>query len=341
MEISKPAVGIIVVVALIAGVAIGWVAKPAPPKTREVTLSLDWLIGGQHAPFYVAKDLGYYSEAGLSVTIQRGYGSTDTINKVNLGTSDFGWADVGTLIRMRAEDVKVKAVALTYDKVPMTIMARKDAISEPKDLEGKVFGINVGDATLTLFPLFAEANDIDTDTISIEYVDSGAKTSLVIAGETDFTGTFTTHRFPQIQAAADAGVELIYFPYSEYGIDIYATSILTSERLIDEEPDLVRRFVEASLKGYLYTFENPEEAIEIQSRYVEEIGLDPEGALVMLEASNELIDTEAARETGLGIFATEKAQDTIDIIVEAYEITAEISLEDVFTSEFVPSELTI
>ncbi len=113
----------------------------------KVTLNLNWFYVGDHSPYFVAADKGWYKEEGLEVNIVPGKGSGDVVKKVDVGSVEFGIVDTGVLIVARAQGAKVKIVSMLFDKSPYCMWMWKDSgINSPKDLVGKKIGAPPGDA---------------------------------------------------------------------------------------------------------------------------------------------------------------------------------------------------
>jgi NitT/TauT family transport system substrate-binding protein len=237
----------ILVVVLLVGIGIGWTIKPAPPLVREkVTFGLDWAIYGRHAPFFVAKEKGYYDEAGLDVTIVRGFGSADAVSRVDMGTVDFGFGDLGSLVLARAKGAKVKMVAMIYSKAPFTVYTLPESgISTMKDLEGhSLAAISTGDANYVLFQALSKRAGIDATKVNWVFMDPAAKVPMLLEKKVDAITEFimTTPRI----AATRPDVRILM--YADYGLDIYSNGILVKEEKISKNPELVRKFVQATLK---------------------------------------------------------------------------------------------
>src|SRR5437016_8567552 len=131
----------------------------AEPKPG--TIRLDFIIGGKHAPWFVALEKGFYAKRGLAATIQAGSGSADTVRNIAAGGADFGFADISTAIVARSRGTGVVAVGqLGY--VGATILWRDEgAIKGLKDLEGKSLAISPGQAQWFLMPAYCRINKID------------------------------------------------------------------------------------------------------------------------------------------------------------------------------------
>ena len=143
-------------------------ADAAAAEAKAGTVRLDFIIGGKHAPWFVALEKGFYAKRGLAATIQAGSGSADTVRAIAAGGADFGFADISTAIVARSRGTPVQIVA-QFGYVPATIMWREDtAIKKLKDLEGKSWAISPGQAQWYLMPAYCRINNIDFKSIKIQ-----------------------------------------------------------------------------------------------------------------------------------------------------------------------------
>ena len=154
---------------------------------ETVTLALDWTISGVHAGYFVALEKGYYRDAGLDVTISRGFGSGDTVKRVGSGSASFGIADTGTIIAARAnEDVPVRIIAMVYQKATVgLIYLTESGIKSPKDLVGRTIGRGASGASVTMFPGVGKADGVQRDSIKEVVVDATAFLPLLMSGQVD------------------------------------------------------------------------------------------------------------------------------------------------------------
>ena len=107
----------------------------------EIKFTLDWKFEAPAAPFFIAQDKGYFAEEGLSVTIDSGAGSRESIPRVATGTYDMGFGDINALIKLMDEqpDLNVKAVMMAYERPPFAVIAR-DTSSARGDECAKIGG---------------------------------------------------------------------------------------------------------------------------------------------------------------------------------------------------------
>ena len=137
-------------------------------KETPITIRLDFIVGGNHAPWFVAWDKGFYAKRGLNVTIQPGTGSADTIRTIAAGGADVGFANVSTAIVGRSRGTPIVSVAqLGY--IAVTVLWREETdIKTLKDIEGKSWAISPGQAQWFLLPALARINNLNFKSIRIE-----------------------------------------------------------------------------------------------------------------------------------------------------------------------------
>ncbi len=308
---------------------------PVPPaKLEQVLFALDWVVYGRHAGYFVALDKGYYTEQNLSVSIVRGYGSADSIKRIAAGQGQFSFGDMGSLVLARANDnVKVKVVCMVYSRAPHTIYFFEDSgIKQPKDLEGKKIGAPAGDAIRTLFPAFAKANNVDETKVQWVTIDAASKLPLFLSGQTDATTEFIMAT-PLIQKQAkDRKVKWFHFP--EYGLDFYSNGIMVTEDYLRQKPDVVKRFVAATIEGWRYAFDHPDEAIAILRKYHPEVEADI--GVQEIGIVKDLVLSDEAKKNGIGYMDSGKVAVTRDLMATYFQLKGQVKPEDLYTNDFLP-----
>jgi len=316
--------------ALLAGLLSGGPAS----ATDQVTLALDWVIGGTHVPYFVAVDKGFYASQNLAVTISRGYGSGDTIKRVAAGRATFGVADMGALVAARANDgVPVKAVFGVYGKAALGILyLRESGIKGPKDLEGRTLARSASGASVIMLPAFLKANGVDREKIHEVIVDASAFLPMLIARKADAI-TEQSIQAPRFQKAAEKeGLHVDAMQYSNNGLVTHGNAVMTSDTIAQSQADLVRRFVQATARGLAYAFEHPDEAVEIMQKYNREV--EPEPAKAELLIMKGLVSPEAAAK-GLGYMSPEVMLATRDVVTPALGLKRVVPPEELYTNEFL------
>ncbi len=309
-------------------------AGPTGAATDQVTLALDWVVGGTHTPYFVAVDKGFYASQNLAVTISRGYGSGDTIKRVASGRVTFGIADMGALVAARANDeVPVKAVLGIYGKAALGILyLRESGIKGPRDLEGRTLARSASGASVIMLPAFLKANGVDREKIREVIVDASAFLPMLISRKADAI-TEQSIQAPRFQKAAEKeGLHVEAMQYSNNGLVTHGNAVMTADSLAQGNPDLVRRFVQATVRGLAYAFDRPDEAVEIMQKYNREV--EPEPAKAELLIMKGLVSPEAATR-GLGYMGPEVMTGTRDVVTPALGLKRVVAPEELYTNEFL------
>jgi len=307
-------------------------AAAAPSKMEEITFALNFLPVGDTAGWFAALDKGYYAENGLAVTIVGGQGGADTLKRIAAGRAEFGVSDMGTLVIQRLnEDVKVKAIAMYYVRSPMGIFFRKDSgIQAPRDLEGKNIACSAGAVPLQMFPAFANKAGVDPSKVNWQLTEPATLIPAFAARRADAVCQFVTS-VPQIRAQVPE--ELGSFVYADY-LDFYANALMTREETIAQNPDLVRRFTTATVRGLDYALKNPEEAVQILLKHAPEN--QPEVASEMWLLAKEFIVSPDTQQHGVGYMLPAKVAATYENVTAAYGLDAGRGKpEDLYTNDFL------
>lgn len=310
---------------------------PAQSKPDQVLFLLDWAVYGRHAPYFTALDKGYYTDENIHVTIIRGYGSTDSIKQVASGRSQFGFADIGSLILARGNDgVRVKAVAEIYANAPHLFFCNADmGITKPIDLIDHTIGAPAGNSHRVLFPAFAKLNNFEAERVNWQTIDASLLMQVILAKQVDCIPEYFTPLLEKNAADANFRYSEIYF--SDFGMNFYSNSIIASEDTIEKNPELVRRFVRATLKGLRYSFDNPEEAVEILQKYHREVD-DKAVAIQEVRFVQDLAMSDESKTYGLGYIDAAKMQTTLDLIADAFDLGVDVKPEELYTNEFLPGK---
>jgi NitT/TauT family transport system substrate-binding protein len=299
------------------------------------TIRLDFIIGGKHAPWFVALEKGFYAKRGLTATIQAGTGSADTVRTIATGGADFGFADISTAIVARSRNVGVQAVGqLGY--VGATILWREDSpIKTIKDLEGKSLAISPGQAQWYLMPAYCRINKIDYKAIKIQETTAPNQPAVFATKKVDFIIMFRgSNDEVAEQVAAKQGVKVKRVYMKDTGLDIYGSGLIVKEDDVKKRPDFVRAYVEGTMEGLRYTRDHQAESLQILLKHKPEL----EPALTTLQLKNALYDvflpTESVQ-SGLGFMKKDIMDKTVRVTNEYFDVARKVTAAEVFTNQFI------
>jgi len=327
----KKVIYIIILTILIVGLNVG-----KTQSMEKIKLMFAWIPYGKHTPFYVSLDKGFWKEEGLDVTLIRGSGSGDTIKKVAAGLAEFGKAGAEVVATARDEGVKVKIIGAYHDRGLAVIHTlKKSNIKTLKDLEGKTMAAAPTDSCKVIFPALCAINNIDAEKINWVNITGPAKIPALVTEKVDATCTLFTEDPSYEDAAKKVGKELVRLMYSDHGLDIYSISIITTDDMIKNRPEVVKRFLKGMYRGFAWSIEHPEEAVDIFEKHVPEVdkNLAKKHFKIMLDH----FLTPTAYEKGMGYIREDKMKATRDIALKYLTKTEKsIPLDDLYTNAFLP-----
>ncbi|SDB66992.1 ABC transporter substrate-binding protein [Belnapia rosea] len=292
---------------------------PAHAQDRAL-LQLDWIPTGEHAAYFAGATRGFWREQGIELSLTRGYGSGDTVNKLAAGAAQFGVADLGAVLAARArQNVPVRAVSAIYTHSPHSLFVlRSRGITDFRGLEGRRIAVTPGNSHRLYFPEVARRAGTNPDRITWVNTDASAMAALLISKRVDAAPFYSIHHYYTNKAALAAGEEIVVLPFVETGFAIYAASIAVTDEMIQKNPDLVRRFLVGLQRSLEWSRDNQAEACKLHVARNPEVAQDDcEGSL---RAVMSFVFTDHARETGLGRFQPERLATTWKVVAESLQL---------------------
>jgi NitT/TauT family transport system substrate-binding protein len=309
----------------------------AAEKAKEIpiTIRLDFIVGGNHAAWFVAQEKGFYAKRGLKVTIQPGTGSADTIRTIAAGGADVGFANVSTAIVGRSRGTPIVSVAqLGY--IAVTVLWREESnIKTLKDLEGKSWAISPGQAQWFLMPALARINNVDFKSIKIEETAPPLQPAALLAKKADFITMFRASNDEVAElAAAKQGIRLKRIHMRDAGLDIYGSALIAKEEDIKRRPEMIRAYVEGTMEGLRYTRDHQDEALRILLKLKPE--LDKELTRVQIKNGVEEVFIPAeSLASGYGYMKPDVMETTVKITNEFFDAAGKVAPAGVYTNQFI------
>jgi NitT/TauT family transport system substrate-binding protein len=294
----------------------------------KIRLPMGYIPNIQFAPFYVALQKGYFRSVGIEIEFDYKF-ETDGVALVGSGELPFAVVSGEQVLLARAQGLPVTYVAAWYQQFPVSVIAKSEmGVLIPQDLKGKkigvpgLFGATYVGLRALLFEVEMDEKDVTLDSIGFNQVD------LLAAGQQDIVVGYTANEPIQLKAR---GIPVTEIRVADY-VQLASNGILASEKVIQEDPELVKAFVGAFLRGLADTIANPDEAFQLSESYIPNFSeLDASVQTQVLETSIE--EWQAER---LGYSDPKAWENMQDVLLNMGLINEAIDLNKAFTNEFIP-----
>jgi NitT/TauT family transport system substrate-binding protein len=318
---------------IVAAIALATSAQAAD----KVSVQLDYVVRGNHAMFFVAKEKGYFEKQGIDVTaIQKGTGSPNAMRLVGNGNAEFGFGDLPTLAVARSQDVPVVALVAVNQHSPlgMLALASKHKLAKPQDLKGLNLGVQPSGSTYIFLKAFLAANGMTMDDVKQSTVTPPYENYLLL-GRVDAVPGYLDAEVPELEAKAGGPGSLSIMQGSDFGYVVYGSGLFTSDKMIAEKSDLVQRFVNAYMMAFADVIKNPEEAADITIKANPEYAAKKDVLVKQIEADVKYtFFSNDTKTDGIGWMNQETWQKTVKILVDQGAMKGNIDASKAFTDKY-------
>jgi NitT/TauT family transport system substrate-binding protein len=303
-----------------------------------VKFALDWKFEGPSAPYFVAIDKGFYKAEGLDVTVDTGPGSVAGIARVAAGTYPLGFFDINSLVKFRDQNPaqQVQAVMMVYDVPPFSIVSlKKSGIKTPADLMGKTLGAPAPDGAFAQWKAFVKANKFDDSKVKIENVGFPVREPMLAQGKVDAITGFSFSSFFNLTQNKIPADDISVMLMSDHGLVLYGNAVMVNPEFAKANPKVVAGFVRATIKGFIETAKNPDEAIKSVMKRNETGDVNVELARLKMALKDNMV-TPWVKANGVGGVDMARLTKSIEQIADTYEFKNKPKAEDIFSSAFLP-----
>lgn len=291
-----------------------------------VTQVTNWFAEPEHGGQYAALEKGFYEEAGLEMTIQPGGPGVSASQIVASGKAEFGMGQADEILIARENGIPLVAIAATFQKNPQGIMFHKGRFKDLSELNGHKVYVGSGVAFWEYLKRAYNLNDVE----ELKYTGSLAN---FVADPDSATQIYVTSEPFSMQ---QEGVEVDYFLNYDLGYKQYGNILFTTEDYIKEHPDVVKAYVEASIKGWDYYKDNSEEINKVMHEKNPDFKL--EAMAYGAKAQEPLVYGGDAETNGVGYMSMEVWEGLQKQLVDIGILKNAEPLENVFTNEFLPAK---
>lgn len=304
--------------------------------TQSVVIALSYIPNVQFAPFYVAKDKGYFAEEGLTVTFQ--YGSIDNLmGLVGTGQVPFALASGDEVLQARAGGFPVTYIATNYQKYPVALASLKSkGIKTAADLKGKTIGIPgpFGSTYIGLKAILAAAR-LTEDDVKIQTI-GFTQREAISQGKVDAAMVYSMNEPVQLQKA---GLEINVIEVSSLS-SIASVGLVTGEGQINNNPDLVKKVVRATTRGIKDTIANPDAAFESSVKVAPEAkGDNPDLQKAVLKETVRFMTADNVKDQPYGYSDPKVWDASVQFLFDNKLIKTKVDPTTVYSNKFVSAEI--
>ena len=319
------------VIAAIAGLSVSAGFAATAFAADKASMRLNFTPWAMHAQYFAGVAQGFYAQEGIDLEIRPPSGGQQNEVFIGTGREQFGVANADSFIKARASGIPVVAVMADEPDTPFSVITlKKDNYTDPKQLKGKKLSWFQSNVRGLLDPMLAIAG-LTRDDIEYVNVARGAEVQMLAAGQVNAVFGYS---FGQALTLDERGFPTKVFALKDYGVKFYGTVIYTSEQLLRSNPDLVKRYVRATLKSLAWTRDNMEQAVTemVKVSPDRDVKLETKKLAIIYELYNS--PDYASR---FGLMNDDKWQSSINILADSGDLPKKPSASEMYTNAIIES----
>jgi NitT/TauT family transport system substrate-binding protein len=306
----------------------------------DVRLRLNWMYYGSHAGFALGKDKGYFKEQGINLDIRSGNGSGSAHRLVANGDSDFSYGSCASMTNLAAKGAPLISVGVIDAMGTEAVIVRPDAgIKQIMDLKGKTILTTANAGVNTFFPIVLKNGGLKDGDVTITNVPEGALVSSYLQSAGGAVGMLGGLDDKPAEIKANGGADPVTFPYSEFGINQVGYCIVTHADTVKNKPDLVKRFMAATVKSYQETEKNPDAAVASMADIVGGSMAEDQGkaqARAVLDVTLGVLYSKANKDKKLGLNVASDWDDMLALMKQYNDLETDKPASAFYTNDFLP-----
>ena len=318
-------------IALLATAAALSLAPTLALAQQKLDFVLNWVPGGDHAPYYYAKKLGWYKDAGIDLNLEPGKGSAGAVQKVGAGANPIGLADMANALTLRGKGADTVGVFNVYANSPQGLYwVKSSGIKTVKDLVGKKIGNPAGDGARTIWPALAKANGIDPNSVTWVNIDANAKLAALKAKSIDATTSFyNIHHIFQRELGDDMG----FLAWKDAGFNPYGNTVIVNADYLKANKPVIANFVKVTQKAFATCVQTPRPCVQALVEANGALQMDNEmqnWALVEV-----LMSDKISKSVGLGMIDDARMAADYDLVKTYIGLDQPFDVKTAYTNEFL------
>ena len=309
-------------------------AVPAAAQ-QKLDFILNWVPGGDHAPYYYAKAQGWYAKEGIELNLEPGKGSMLAAQKVGAGANPIGLADMCNVLIAKGKGANLVGVFNVYANSPQGLYWLKSSgIKGIKDFPGKKIGNPAADGARPMWPALAKANGIDPKSITWVNIDANAKLSALKSKAIDITTSFYNihHLFVK-----ELGNDMGFVAWREVGLNPYGNSVVVNGDFLAKNKPLIGKFVGVTQRAFAACVKEPGPCIKA---LVDANGaLDLKSETVNWQLVEVLMSDKISQTVALGWHDDARMKADYELVKDYVGIDKPFDVKTTYTNEFLDKSI--
>lgn len=296
-----------------------------------MNLMLNWTPTADHAPIYFAKAKGWYTEAGIDLTIEAGKGSALSAQRVGSGGANLGIADLPTAIQAVGKGADLKAIMVIYANSPQGFYWLKSSgINGPKDFVGRKIGNPPGDAARLMWPAFAKKVGIDPAGVNFVNISPPAKVGALKSKSVDIISDFYNEHDLKVR---EFGADLGFLPWRSVGVNVYGNSLVANGAYATANPERVKKFAAVTQRAYAACVKDFAPCLDALTASVS--GLSPDNQRDQWERIKQLMRDDTTTKVALGAFDGARVKADYDLVQSLIGLDKPFEPASLFTNDYL------
>ena len=317
-----------------AAAGLGGRAVRAQGQLTPLTITMEFSPGGAHIPFYIARQKGWFAEAGIDLTIKDGKGYAVTLNLVGANQSDLGFGPGSALAIARPKGVPVKSIATILQRSAYGLILPKGSpLRKPEDFKGKAIVYTTGSVEAQFTEAFLAKGKLARSDYKLVGVDAASKAAAVISGKSDAACA----PVPFYTGLLKGKQEIDALLFTDFGVNMVDIGISASDDTIKQKGPALKKFVEVMSRAWQYTRDgHQDEAAAALRADRPDATIEAPSLVNMFNAYVELIDSPQTRGKPIGTTSPELWAETIETLKGLNLVPKETKPEEMYDLAFSP-----
>jgi ABC-type nitrate/sulfonate/bicarbonate transport system substrate-binding protein len=318
-------IGVLLLITSIFATKNVFLAKNSSVEKIKINVRLKWIHQAQFAGFYVAREKGYYDDEGLDVTLDPGGPDISPTQTVLTGADQFGVIGADQILLAREKNVPLRSIAVIYKQSPVAIASLKESkITSASDFRGKTIAVVYGKDEEVIYKALLEKNNINR--ADIKEVPLLFDLSQLTTKKVDAQIVYEINE-PILLRQKGFNISLI--KPRDYGINFYSDTIFTTDKMINNQPEVVSKFMRATKRGWEEAINNQDEAINFVLKYNNSLNREHQSEFLKLSIPLIIKDSQ------FGFSEIDGWKNMQELMLKQGVMKKEVVLDDAFTNKYL------